>query len=153
MIDALNGHHVWSEKYDKKLDNFFSVLDQITLNIAIAMQIKLTEGEQAKVRHATNNLEAWSLAVEAQDLFETYARENIANARELFKKVVELDPNYAYAWSFLGWTYWIDGLYYSAYYDRKKSFESASEMAAKALSADDKSSDAHALLSAVYLSQ
>ena len=153
LIDALNGHHVWSEKYDKKLDNFFSVLDQITLNIAIAMQIKLTEGEQAKIRHATNNLEAWSLAVEAQDLFETYARENIAKARELFKKVVELDPNYAYAWSFLGWTYWIDGVYYSAYYDRKKSFESASEMAAKALGADDKSSDAHALLSAVYLSQ
>jgi adenylate cyclase len=153
LIDALNGHHVWSEKYDRKMENFFTVQDEITLNIAVAMQVKLTQGEQARVRHTTDNLEAWSLAVKAHGLFETYARENIAKARELFKKAVELDPNYAYAWSYLGWTYWIDGVYYSAYYDRKKSFESASEMAEKALNADDKSSDAHALLGAVNLSQ
>ena len=153
LIDALNGHHVWSEKYDIKMDNFFSIQDQITLNIAIALQVKLTQGEQAKVRHATGNLDAWSLAVKAHDLFETYTRENIAKARELFKKSVELDPNYAYAWSYLGWTYWINGVYHSAYYDRKKSFGSASEMIEKALGADDKSSDAHALLSAVNLSQ
>jgi adenylate cyclase len=86
LIDALNGHHVWSEKYDRKIENFFRVQDDITLNIAIAMQVKLTEGEQAKVRHATNNLDAWSLAIKAHDLFETYAREDIAKARELFKK-------------------------------------------------------------------
>jgi adenylate cyclase len=153
LIDALNGHHVWSEKYDRKMENFFSVQDEITLNIAIAMQVKLTEGEQAKVRHVTDNLDAWSFAVNAHDLFETYTRENIVKARELFKKAVELDPNYAYAWSYLGWTYWIDGVYYSAYYDRKKSFESASEMAEKALNADDKSADAHALLGAINLSQ
>jgi adenylate cyclase len=153
LIDALNGHHVWSEKYDQKMEDFFSVQDEIALNIAIAMQVKLTQGEQAKVRHSTNNLEAWSLAVKAHGLFETYAREDNAKARELFKKAVELDPNYAYAWSYLGWTYWIDGVYYSANYDRKKSFESAVEMVEKALTVDDKSSDAHALLSAIFLSQ
>ena len=153
LIDALNGHHVWSEKYDRKMENFFSIQDDITLNIAIALQVELTQGEQAKVRHSTDNLEAWSLAVKAHGLFETYTRENITKARELFKKAVELDPNYAYAWSYLGWTYWIDGVYHSAHYDRKKSFESASKMAEKALSVDSKSSDAHALVSAIYLSQ
>ncbi len=153
LIDAIKGHHLWSEKYDRKMENFFSIQDDITLNIVIALQVKLTEGEQARIRHSTNNIEAWSLAVKAHGLFETYARENIAKARELFKKSVELDPNYAYAWSYLGWTYWIDGIYYSAFYDRKKSFESATEMAEKALSIDDKSSDAHALLSGVYLAQ
>ena len=153
LIDALKGHHVWSEKYDRKMENFFSVQDDITLNIAIALQVKLTEGEQARVRHSTDNLDAWALAVKAHGLFETYTRENIAKARELFKKAVELDPNYAYAWSYLGQTYWIDGVYHSAHYDRKKSFESAAKMAEKAISVDTKSSDAHALLSTVYLSQ
>jgi len=153
LVDALRGHHVWSEKYDRKMKDFFNVQDDITLNIAVAMQVKLTEGEQARVRHSTDNLEAWALAVKAQSLFETYARENNAKARELFKKAVELDSNYAYAWSYLGWTYWIDGVYHSAHYDPKKSFESALEMAEKALSVDNKSSDAHALLSGVYLSQ
>ena len=109
LIDALKGYHVWSEKYDRKLDHFFSVQDDIALNIAVSLQVKLTEGEQARVRHSTENLEAWSLAVKAHGLFETYAREDIAKARDLFKKSVELDPKYAYAWSYLGWTYWIDG--------------------------------------------
>jgi TolB-like protein/Tfp pilus assembly protein PilF len=153
LVDALKGYHVWSEKYDRKMEDFFSVQDDITLNIAIALQGKLTEGEQAKIRHSTDNLEAWALAVEAHGLLETYARENIAKARELFKKAVELDPNYAYAWTFLGWTYWVDGVYHSAHYDRKKSFESASKMAEKAISVDNNSSDAHTLLSGVYLSQ
>jgi len=153
LVDALKGHHLWSEKYDRKMENFFSIQDDITLNIVIALEVKLTEGEQARVRHSTDNLKAWALAQKAKGLFETYAREDNAKARELFTKAVELDPDYAYAWSYLGWTYWIDGVYYSAHYDRKKSFESATEMAEKALSADDKSSDAHALLSAVNLSQ
>jgi len=153
LVDALKGHHLWSEKYDRKMENFFSVQDDITLNIVIALEVKLTEGEQARIRHSTDNLEAWALAVKAAGLFETYAREDNAKARELFTKAVELDPDYAYAWSYLGWTYWIDAVYHSAHYDRNKSFESATEMAEKALSADDKSSDAHALLGALYLSQ
>ena len=66
---------------------------------------------------------------------------------------VELDPNYAYAWTYLGFTYWIDGVYYHMYYDRKEWLERAAKMAEKALSINDKSSDAYALLSAVYLPQ
>jgi adenylate cyclase len=153
LVDSLQGHHVWSEKYDRKIDDLFSVQDDITLNIAVAMQVKLTEGEQARVRHLTNNLEAWGLAVKAQNLFETYRKENNSKARELFKRAVELDPDYVYAWSYLGWTHWIDGVYYSAHYDRKERFERAAEIALKALSIDNKSSDANALLSAVYMSQ
>ena len=94
LIDALKGYHVWSEKYDRKFDSFI-VQDDIALNIAVSLQVKLTEGEQARVRHWTENLEAWALAVEAHGLFETYTRENIAKARELFMRAVDLDPNYA----------------------------------------------------------
>ncbi len=151
LVDALQGHHLWSEKYDRKMVNLFSVQDDITLNIVIALQVKLTEGEQAIIHHSTESLEAWALAVKANGLLRTYAREDIASSRELFKKAVEIDPNYAYAWTLLGWTYRIDGVYNSAYYDRDKSFERASRMAEKALSIDDKSSYVHALLSALYL--
>ena len=151
LVDALKGHHLWSEKYDRKMVNLFSVQDDITLNIVIALQVKLTEGEQAIIHHSTESLEVWALAVKANALLRTYSREDIASSRELFKKAVEIDPNYAYAWTRLGWTYRIDGVYNSAYYDRDKSFERASRMAEKALSIDDKSSYVHALLSALYL--
>jgi len=153
LIDALKGYHVWSEKYDRKLEDLFAVQDDITLNIAVAMQVELTEGEQAQVRHQTENLQAWSLAVKAHGLFETYRKDDNAKARELFERSVELDPNYAYAWTYLGWTYWIDAVYYHMYYDRKEWLENAEKMAQKALSINDKSSDAYALLSGVYLAE
>ena len=153
LIDVLKGHHVWSDKYDRYISDIFAVQDDITLNIAVAMQVKLTEGEQAQVRHLTNNLEAWRLTSEGYGLHETYGMGNIAKARELFKRAVELDPDYIFAWVMLGWTYYIDGVYYSAHYDRKERFEKAAEITQKALIKNNNSSDAHALLSAVYLSQ
>ena len=153
LVDALKGDHIWSEKYDREMKDLFAIQDDIALKIAIAMQIELTEGEQARVRHSTNNIEAWSLAVKAHHLFETYRRDDNAKAREFFKKAVELDPNYVYAWTYLGWTYWIDGRWYSMYYNPVKCFQSAEETAQKALSIDANSSDALALLSGVYLAQ
>jgi adenylate cyclase len=153
LIDALKGYHVWSEKYDRQMKDLFAVQDDITLNIAVAMQVELTEGEQARVRHQTGNIQAWSLAVKAHGLFETYRREDNAKARELFNRAVEFDPNYAYAWTYLGWTHWIDAVFYSAYYNQKEAFERAAGIAQRALSIDDNLSDAHALLSAVNLSQ
>jgi len=149
LIDALKGHHVWSETYDRKMEGLFAVQDDITLNIAVAMQVKLTEGEQARVRHSTDNLEAWALAVRAHGLFETYRKDDNAKARELFKQAIELDPNYTYAWTYLGWTHWVDGKWHSMYYNQKESFERAAEIAQKALSIDDKLSDVYALLSGV----
>jgi adenylate cyclase len=153
LVDALKGYHVWSETYDRKMEGLFAVQDDITLNIAVAMQVKLTEGEQARVRHSTDNLKAWALAVRAHGLFETYRKDDNAKARELFKKAIELDSNYTYAWTYLGWTHWVDGKWHSMHYNQKESFERAAEMAQKALSIDDNSSDAYALLSGVYLVQ
>jgi len=59
LIDALTGNHVWAERYDRNLTDIFAVQDEITKKIITAMQVKLTEGEQARA-HAmgTKNLEA-----------------------------------------------------------------------------------------------
>jgi len=66
LIDATSGHHIWSEKYDRDMRDLFALLDDVTRNIAVALQIKLTEGEQARVWHRdTKNLEAWALASQA----------------------------------------------------------------------------------------
>ena len=49
LIDALSGHHLWSERYDRDLKDLFALQDEVTLKILMAMQVKLTEGEQASV--------------------------------------------------------------------------------------------------------
>ena len=106
LIDATSEHHIWSEKYDREMRDFFALSDEITHNIAVALQIKLTEGEQARVWHRdTKNLEAWSLATEAWDLISRFTREDNAKVRELAEQAVKLDPHYGFAWSLLAYSY------------------------------------------------
>jgi len=77
LIDATTGHHLWSEKYDRDMKDLFALQDEITHKIIIELQVKLTEGEQARVSHkSTSNLEAWSYAVRGLKLFERASKEN-----------------------------------------------------------------------------
>ena len=49
LIDAITGNHLWAEKYDRDLKDIFTIQDEITMKIITALQVKLTEGEQARV--------------------------------------------------------------------------------------------------------
>ena len=66
LIDAMNGHHIWAERYDRVLEDIFDLQDEITVKIVTALQVKLTADEQARARiKSTNNLEAWGNLIEA----------------------------------------------------------------------------------------
>jgi adenylate cyclase len=109
LIDATSGHHIWSEKYDRDIRDLFAFLDDVTRHIAVALQIKLTEGEQARVFHRdTENLEAWAFATQAWNLISQVTRENNARARELDEQAAKLDPQYGFAWSLLAYSYYTD---------------------------------------------
>ena len=106
LIDATSGHHIWSEKYDREMRDLFALIDDVTRNIAVALQIKLTEGEQARVFHRdTKNLEAWALATEAWNLIPRFTREDNARGGKLAEQAVNLDPHYGFAWSLLAYSY------------------------------------------------
>jgi adenylate cyclase len=110
LIDATTGHHLWSEKYDRDMKDLFALQDEIAHKIIVELQVKLTEGEQARVSHkSTTNLEAWSYAVRGLKLFERVSKENNAKAMELFEQAVELDPGYVWAWVRLAWTHIMAG--------------------------------------------
>jgi TolB-like protein len=49
--DAKDGVHLWAERYDRAVDDIFAIQDEITLVLATEMQVKLTEGEQARLRY------------------------------------------------------------------------------------------------------
>jgi len=106
LIDVISGHHIWSEKYDREMRDLFALIDDVTRNIAVALQIKLTEGEQARVFHRdTKNLEAWALATEAWNLIPRFTREDNARGGKLAEQAVNLDPHYGFAWSLLAYSY------------------------------------------------
>ena len=152
LIDATTGHHLWSEKYDRDLKDLFALQDEITQKIIVELQVKLTEGEQARVSHkSTTNLEAWSYAVRGLKLFERTSKENNAKAMELLERAVELDPGYVWAWVRLAWTHLVASKGWSQ--SPSESFKKAVEISQKALALDESDSDVHALLGNVYLRQ
>jgi adenylate cyclase len=65
LIDAQDGTHLWAERYDRAMDDIFAIQDEITLVLATEMQVKLTEGEHARLHYTTTtNVEAWTCWVQ-----------------------------------------------------------------------------------------
>ena len=153
LIDATTGHHLWAERYDRDMQDLFDLLDEISQKIAVALQVELTDGEQARIRHkTTDNLEAWGAVTKGVSLFERFRKDNNAKARNLFKHALDLDPTYAFAWTMLSWTHLIEAwLGFSETPD--VSIEAAAKHAQKALALDDTQPDVHALLGDIYLLQ
>ncbi len=96
LTDALSGHHLWAERYDRKPKDIFAVQDEITKHIITALQVKLTDGEQARVfSKGTKNLDAYMKVMEATWYsYQTTIEGNI-RARQLAEEAISLDPNYA----------------------------------------------------------
>jgi len=154
LIDAATGHHLWSEKYDRDLKDLFALQDEIAHKIIIELQVKLTEGEQARVsQKRTTNLEAWNCAVRGLKLFERGSKENNAKAMALFERAVELDPNYVWAWVRLAWTHLIASRHPGRGQSPSESFRKVVQISQKALALDDADSDVHALLGTIYSRQ
>jgi TolB-like protein len=103
LNDALTGHHLWAERYDRNSKDIFIVQDEITTHIITALQVKLTEGEQARVfSKGTNNLDAHMKVIEARYLSYQTTIEGNTRARKLAEEAISLDPNYASAYRALG---------------------------------------------------
>ena len=151
LVDAITGKHMWAERYDRKLEDIFSVQDEITKKIITELQVKLTQGEQARIyAKGTDNLEAYLKLMQVSFYFMGDPKpEKFAPARQLAEEAIALDPNWPLAYCFLGRTH-IFGVIYGASKTPAKSLERAYELGQKALALDKKLGAAHRLLSLSY---
>ncbi len=153
LIDALSGHHLWAERYDRDLEDLFALQDEVTLKILMAMQVKLTEGEQAssgeKYFRGKQGLECYLKVYEGFHYFQLLSIESNNKARRIGEEIVTRWPENLYGYIMLGWVYWMDVLFGSTN-SPQESLEKAMEMAQKALAIDDSLSIAHGLLSSIY---
>jgi adenylate cyclase len=102
LIRADNGYHLWSETYDRRLDNVFQIQEDIALAVAEALKITLL-GEAPKTRKT--DPEAYQLYLEGQYLKHQISSGPLNRAVDAFRKAVEIDPSYAPAWAELADTY------------------------------------------------
>ena len=145
-IDALTGHHLWAERYDRELQDTFALQDDITLNVVTALEVELTEGERAHIQRGnTHNLEAYQLARRGLRLFLRFTKKDNAEAQRLFQKAVELDPNYALGLNRLGLTYQVSAKWGWGEEPAQEQ-ERAEKLAHKALAIDPSSPSPYHLL-------
>jgi adenylate cyclase len=151
LIDALKGHHLWAEQYDRRFGDIFVLQDDITEQVTLALQVKLTEGEQARIKRGhTENPEAYEYWLRGRERSLSFTKEDNAQRRKLYEKAAELDPNNSFLWKDIGWTYYRDARF--GWTDTPaQSLALAEELAQKTLAVDDYSAQAYALLSSVYM--
>ena len=136
LIDATTGDHLWSERYDRPLQDIFALQDEVVQKIVTTLKLQLTLQEQGiLVRKTTDNLEAYDYYLRGREHFNRFTQEANAQARQMFEKALELDPQYAEAYAFLGWTYFREwGLQWS---QDPQALEQALALAQKAVALDD----------------
>ena len=112
LIDAVNGHHLWAERYDRDFKDLFALQDELTLQILAAMRVRLTEGERARAfAGRTENLAAYLKVLESHDLMLRFTQVDNLLARKTCLEAIALDPQYAEAYGLLSTIYLMDVTY------------------------------------------
>jgi adenylate cyclase len=144
LNDALTGHHLWAERYDRNPKDIFVIQDEITTHIITALQVKLTEGEQARVfSKGSKNLDAYTKIMEARYLFSQTTIEGNIRARKLADEAISLDPNYAPAYRVLAQAN-IGDIWLGLSKDPQESLKKSIELYKKAIALDDSFAMAYA---------
>ncbi len=150
LVDAINGHHLFSERYERDLKDIFALQDEITMKIIVALQVKLTEGEKTRVyAKGTNNLEAYLKCLQANEYRLRLNKGDNVLGRQLCEEAIGLDPKYVMPYVALGWIHimdWRHGWSES----QQRSMDRALELAQKALAMDESYAPVHVLLMYIY---
>ena len=139
LIDTRTGHHVWSERFDREIDDIFAIQDEIAQSVIQALGLSVTVGEERRLRRrSTTNVEAYEFYLRGRKLFQKWTRQNIALARAMFERATEIDPRFAGAWAGLATAHiHLHGC------DNEPHLEKARHASARALELDPSSAEAH----------
>jgi adenylate cyclase len=150
LIDALTGQHLFSERYDRDLKDILVMQDEITMKILDAVQVKLTTGEDARLRaKGTKNLDAYLKLMEARQCMQFSNKENYALARKVTEEAIALDTQYAVAYATLCKIQLME-VVFGVYKNHREALEQAVKLGEKAITLDESNSLAHATLGATY---
>ncbi len=150
LIDALTGHHLWAERYDRDVKDIFAIQDEITMKIITALQVKLTSGEMIHVlAKGAKNMDAFTKYLQAVDLWTRLTKETNAQAKKLLEEAIALDPEYPGPYIGLAKTYGMD-VFLGTTESPDQSLARAFEFAQKAISLDNTNGAAYSVLSWLY---
>jgi eukaryotic-like serine/threonine-protein kinase len=145
LVDTTTEQTIWSEQYDRTVDDVLSVQSEVAMRIARALDATLTAAEQTNVaRPPTANPKAYEVYLRAQG-FSSGERQQNLRSIELYREALKLDPSFALAQGKLAYR-----LFFQSYYDDPKHLDLAIEAALRAIEMDPSLSAGHFALASAY---
>ena len=96
LINAEDGYHLWSGRYDREMDDVFAVQDAIARSVVEKLKVKLLGSQDAPVvKRPTENLEAYNLYLKARYYFVRQTREGLEKSLDCFNQALAMEPTYA----------------------------------------------------------
>ena len=156
LVDATTGNHLWSERYDRPLDDVFAIQDEVTEQIAGTLgsywgQVAQALRERAR-RKPPESLEAYELYLLGVEAKHRLTKEDTIKAVELLNKAITLDPDFARAHVALAWCH-LNGAIYGWTDDPTGSMEKFAASARQAVALDSADAEAHLALGLALLYQ
>jgi serine/threonine protein kinase/Tfp pilus assembly protein PilF len=148
LVNAADGYHLWSEKYDRTLEDIFAIQDEISLAIVDKLKIELLGEEASRLtKRGTENLEAYDLYVRGRFFWEKRG-EGLNKAVDYFKEAIEKDPKYAAPYAGIADSYNLLAFY--GFLPAHDAMPKAKEYAQKAIEIDDTIAEAHCALAWIH---
>jgi len=152
LIDAATEGHLWAERYDRDLDDIFSLQDEVTQKIVSSLAVRLTEDEQS-LRTAkcecTVNTDAYDLYLRALEYLNRFTEKTNQQARKMFEGAISLDPTYAQAHAMMAETYLIEWTF--GWSLDPSTLEEAWKWSQATLELDASIPEAHSVMGEIYL--
>jgi TolB-like protein/cytochrome c-type biogenesis protein CcmH/NrfG len=146
LINAADGYHLWSDSYDRELQDIFAIRSQVAQTVAKALQVTLAAGEQQRLdQKPTEDLEAYQLYLKGRHAVSTFA--DWGTAMRYLQQAIARDPGYALAYLGLAYYYALIGDYPMS---GSEALPRCREAAEKALQLDPSLAEAHVALGVVH---
>lgn len=100
LIDAGNGYHLWSETFDRRLEDIFAIQEEIARNVARALRVSLKGAaklDESCSCHAPRDMRAYEFYLRGRQIQSLKSSDNWTKAPEMFRRAIALDPDYAQA--------------------------------------------------------
>jgi TolB-like protein/Tfp pilus assembly protein PilF len=142
LVSVGDGYHLWSERYDRNLEDVFAIQDEIGHNIVQALKVQLTDREKRVLEKVpTTDMEAYEFYLRGRQYFYSMGVKGFEYARNMFTSAIIRDPHYALAYCGLADCY---SLIYQYYDGDRSNVENALTASRKALDLDGELAEAHA---------
>jgi adenylate cyclase len=150
LIQVSDGNHLWSDTYDREMQDIFAVRSDVAQQVVQALQVKLgVEATRAVAQKPTENIKAFQYYMQGLTVGQRATREDLLTAIRYYERAIEEDRNYALAYTGLALSYGSLGVF--GYIAPIEGRREAEEAARKALTLDSSLAEAHVVLGLVYI--